>query len=248
MNATRLDWSDFYLICFAVGFCFSFFSFVFGGARFGRLHLPHFHGHAAPHVPMAHGPMTAGHAPAAAHGAVAASAASSAKVARGSGVSPFNPPSLAAFLAWFGGTGYLLTRFSSVWVGLGLMASVISGVVGGGIIFLFLSRVLISEDENMNLADYEMVGVLGKLSVPIRAGGTGELVYSQMGTRRVCGARSEDGGAMAKGAEVVVTRYEKGIAYVRLWSEMAGEDEIITDIPTSDKVGQKSGTLQEPKI
>jgi hypothetical protein len=69
-----------------------------------------------------------------------------------------------------------------------------------------------------------MTGVLGRLSVPIREGGTGELLYSQMGTRRVCGARSEDGSAIAKGSEVVVTRYEKGIAYVRLWSEMSGEE------------------------
>jgi hypothetical protein len=244
MNATRLDWSDFYLICFAVGFCFSFFSFVFGGSRLGRLHLPHFHGHAVPHVPVAHGPITsaASHAPVAAPGQVAAHTADAAKVARGSGVSPFNPPSLAAFLAWFGGTGYLLTRFSTVWVGLGLIASVISGVVGGGIIFLFLSRVLISEDENMCAADYEMVGVLGKLSVPIREGGTGELLYSQMGTRRVCGARSEDGSTIAKGAEVVVTRYEKGIAYVQLWSELAGEDEAIVETPTSRKDGEARGT------
>ncbi len=56
-----MTWSDFYLICFAVGFCFSFFSFLFGGSRFGRLHLPHFHGHVA-HLPAAHGPV--GHAPA----------------------------------------------------------------------------------------------------------------------------------------------------------------------------------------
>jgi len=174
--------------------------------------------------------------------------AGAAKAAHGSGVSPFNPPSLAAFLAWFGGTGYLLTRFSTVWVGLGLMASVISGVVGGGIIFVFLSRVLISEDENMNVADYDMVGVLGKLSVSIREGGTGELVYSQMGTRRVCGARSEDGAAITKGTEVVVTRYEKGIAYVQLWSEMAGEDETIAEVPASRKDGETRGAPQEPKI
>jgi membrane protein implicated in regulation of membrane protease activity len=225
MTATRLDWSDFYLICFAVGFCFSFFSFVFGGSRFGKLHLPHFHGHATPHVPVAGAP----HAAAAAQGATPTQMAGAARAARGSGVSPFNPPSLAAFLVWFGGTGYLLTRFSSVWVGLGLIASVISGVVGGSVIFLFLSRVLISQDENMDPADYEMVGVLGKLSVPIRAGGTGELLYSQMGTRRVCGARAEDGSAIAKGTEVVVTRYEKGIAYVRLWSELSGEDELPAD-------------------
>ncbi len=81
-----------------------------------------------------------------------------------------------------------------------------------------------SPDEVLDPADFEMVGVLGRLSMPIREGGTGELIYSQAGTRRVCGARVEEGLAIAKGTEVVVTRYERGIAYVRPWSEMAGED------------------------
>jgi hypothetical protein len=227
MTSTGFTWADFYLICFALGFCFSFFSFVFGGARTGRLHLPHLHGHAGAghgigHAPVAHGPAGASAHP----GAAAASQATGVgRVARGGGgVSPFNPPTMAAFLAWFGGTGYLLTRFSSLWVGAGLALSVLAGLIGGGIIFLFLSRVLISDEENMDPADYEMVGVLGKLSVPIRQGGTGELIYSQAGTRRVCGARSENGNVIAKGTEVVVTRYEKGIAYVRLWSEMSGDE------------------------
>ena len=75
----------------------------------------------------------------------------------------------------------------------------------------------------MDPADYDMVGVLGRLSIPIREGGTGEIIYSQAGTRRTCGARSENGAALEKGVEVVVTRYEKGIAYVRRWEEMSGE-------------------------
>jgi hypothetical protein len=228
-----MTWSDFYLICFAVGFCFSFLSFVFGGARFGRLHLPHFHGHGVPHVGAGHGigHAAAGHGAAGHAGAVSTTgpggvrASGARTTARGSGVSLFNPPTIAAFLAWFGGTGYLLTRYSALRVGIELFLSIAVGLVGGAIVFLFLSKVLISEDENMDPADYDMVGVLGKLAVPIREGGTGELLYSQMGTRRVCGARSEDGSAIAKGAEVVVTRYEKGIAYVRLWSEMSGEDD-----------------------
>jgi hypothetical protein len=229
MNSAGTTWLDFYLICFAVGFCFSFFSFVFGGARFGRLHLPHLHAH-VPHLPVGHGAGAhvptvhagAGQAPAAAHAPAGAKVAG-VRAGRSS-VSPFNPPTLAAFLAWFGGTGYLLTRFSTLWVGLALTVSVVSGLAGGGIIFLFLTKVLMSEEEDMDPADYEMVGVLGKLGVSIREGGTGELIYSQAGTRRVCGARSEDGSAMAKGTEVVVTRYEKGIAYVRLWSEMSGDE------------------------
>ncbi len=226
MTSTGFTWADFYLICFAVGFCFSFFSFVFGGARFGRLHVPHFHGHSIPHVPVAHGPVapapattTAGHAPA------AAGRVGGARIARGGSVSPFNPPTLAAFLAWFGGTGYLLIRYSALTIGIALLIAVCVGLVGGAIVFVFLTRVLMSEEESMDPADYEMVGVLGKLCVSIREGGTGELLYSQMGTRRVCGARSDDGSAIEKGAEVVVTRYEKGIAYVRLWSEMSGEDD-----------------------
>jgi hypothetical protein len=224
-----MTWSDFYLICFAVGFCFSFFSFVFGSSRLGKLHLPHFHGHGG-HLPTAHGPVAHGpvaHAPGggdhgATHGA-GAQGQGSAQIARSGSVSPLNPPSIAAFLAWFGGTGYLLTRFSALWVGMALFLAVIAGLIGGAIIFFFLTKVLMSDQEFLDPADFEMVGVLGKLSVPIREGGTGELIYSQMGTRRVCGARSDDGVVLSKGAEVVVTRYEKGIAYVRLWEELANE-------------------------
>jgi hypothetical protein len=223
-----MTWADFYLTCFAVGFCFSFFSFVFGGARTGRLHLPHFHGHmGGAHLPSAaaaHTPVSVSHAPPAA-GTGQTATDSGLHTAQSSGVSPFNFVTLTAFLAWFGGTGYLLTRYSGVWIGFGLLASITSGLVGGSIVFIFLSKVLISDEENMDPADYEMVGVLGRVSSSIREGGTGEIVYAQMGTRRVCGARSDDGSAVAQETEVVVTRYEKGIAYVRLWSEMSGEEE-----------------------
>lgn len=219
-----MTWADFYLICFAVGFALSLISFLGGGSRW-RLHLPHLpHGG---HLPVATGhgvgaPVGAGHAPVgagSAHGAVA-----KAPAVTDTSLSPFNFVTFTAFLAWFGGTGYLLTRYSSVWFAMGLGIAIVSGLVGAGIIFLFLSKVLTSEDESMDPADYEMVGVLGRTSISIREGGTGEIIYSQAGTRRTCGARSEDGVAIAKGVEVVVTRYERGIAYVRLWTEMSGED------------------------
>jgi len=200
-----MTWANFYLICFALGFIFSLLSFLLGGLHW---HLPHFLG--GGHV---HGPHVHVH-----HGSSGASAKAEAPL--------LNPVSLAAFLAWFGGVGYLLTRFSAVWFVVGLGIALLSGVTGAGIIYLFLSRVLMSEHENLDPTDYSMVGVLGHLSMPIRQGGTGEIIYSQAGTRQTCGARTEDGSAVAKGSEVVVTRYEKGIAYVRLWTEMAGEDNL----------------------
>jgi len=212
-----MTWSDFYLICFAVGFLLSAISFIGGGLRW-HLHLPHLP-HGGGHIPVGAG----GHAPAAHAPAVGQPGQVGAKAGRGADVSPFNFITLTAFLAWFGGTGFLITRFSSIWFALGLVIAVGAGLVGAAIVFLFMSRVLVHPEENMDAADYEMVGVLGRLSLPIREGGTGEIIYSQAGTRRTCGARSEDGTAMEKGVEVVVTRYEKGIAYVRRWEEMSGE-------------------------
>jgi hypothetical protein len=40
-----------------------------------------------------------------------------------------------------------------------------------------------------------------------------------------CAARSEHGEVLAKGEEVVVTRYERGIAYVRRWEDLANQSQ-----------------------
>ena len=52
------------------------------------------------------------------------------------GLRPFNFGTLAAFLAWFGGTGYLLTRYSSVWALLALALAFVSGLGGAAAVFL----------------------------------------------------------------------------------------------------------------
>jgi hypothetical protein len=202
-----MTWADFYLICFVLGIAFSLLSVLSGGARW-RLHIPHFpHAHAG--IPGTGSAHHAGSGASHGHSFIA---------------SAFNFVTITAFLAWFGGTGYLLTKYSSLWVLLGLGLSTLSGLFGAVIILLFLNRVLTSENENLDPADFEMCGVLGRTSVPIRPGGTGEIIYSQEGTRRTCGARSDGDSPIAKGADVVVTRYEKGIAYVKLWSELCGEE------------------------
>jgi hypothetical protein len=190
-------WSDFYLACFLIGFGLSALAFLAGAVH---LHLPHLHVHHGIHMPRG--------------------------VARGGGRSElgwFNFGTIAAFLAWFGGTGYLLERYYAVWFVVALVVSTVSGIGAASVVFWFLAKVLLAREVALDPADYDMTGVLGKLSIGIRSGGTGEIIYSQEGTRRVAGARSEDGAPIPKGTEVVVTRYEKGIAYVRTWEDMAGE-------------------------
>jgi membrane protein implicated in regulation of membrane protease activity len=162
-----------------------------------HLHLPHLHLHHGVHLPGG----------------------------RVTDLSWFNFGTIAAFLAWFGGTGYLLERYYHVWVVLALGLAALSGMGAASVVFWFLARVLLAREAALDPADYDMIGVLGRLSIPIRVGGTGEMIYSQQGTRRVTGARSDGDDPIAKGAEVVVTRYEKGIAYVRPWDELAGDVE-----------------------
>lgn len=199
-----MTWQDFYLVCFVVGFTLAALAFLSG-----FLHWPLGHGLHAPDWMMPHD----AHGPAGVHGAAGDGA---------SAISPFNFASLMAFLAWFGGAGYLLTgggRLSHLVV-LALAMGV--GVVGASIVFVFLAKVLLRHERSLQAADFDMVGVLGRVTVPIREGGTGEVVYSQEGTRRSAGARSEAGRPIARGCEVVVTRYDRGIAYVRPWEELAG--------------------------
>lgn len=188
-----MTWADFYLICFLVGFGLSALALLAGSIH----HVPHldFH-HGTPHVHL--GSHAGGH---------------------GGDLPWFNFGTLAAFLAWFGGTGYLLTKYYSVWVVITLIVATLSGIGAAAVVFLFLAKVLMAREAALNSADFEMVGVLGRLSIPIREGGTGEMIYSQGGTRRVTGARSEQGIAIPKGAEVMVTSYQKGIAYVRPWDD-----------------------------
>jgi hypothetical protein len=207
-----MTWAMFYLICFVVGFAFSVISLVAGS---GKVHLPHgglHHAGGTTHGGPAHANAGASHV----HG-----------LARGlarmkpSQVSFFNFFTLMAFLAWFGGTGYLLTQYSNVWFLLALGVASMSGLGGASIVFLFLAKVLLGHETILDPADFEMGGVLGRVISSIREGGTGEITFSQAGTRKTCGARSEDGTAISKGSEIVITRYERGIAYVRRWEEMS---------------------------
>lgn len=140
----------------------------------------------------------------------------------GSGRLPaVNLGTVTAFLAWFGGIGFLLARHTNVYALAALLIAIGGGFVGATLVFLLVTRVLQHFEGPMDAADYEMVGVLGRVSSRLRPGGTGEVIFSRLGSRCSVAARSEDGNEIAKDVEVVVTRYERGIAYVRRWDELA---------------------------
>ena len=204
-----MTWSDFYLLCFMVGFSLSVLSFLAGAIHIHlpfRLHLPFHGGH------HAGGFHSGGHA----HGASSAKGAST--HAHGH-FSWFNASTMLAFLAWFGGTGYILTKYSNLVAVASLGLATLAGLVSGSIVFKFMVKLMHSNETQLNEADYRVEGSLCTVTMPIRANGIGEVVFLLGGVRRSAGARTDDGKPIEKGAEVVIERHENGIAYVRRWDE-----------------------------
>jgi membrane protein implicated in regulation of membrane protease activity len=203
-----MSWQVFYLACFGVGFVMSLISFLSGALH---LHLPvkwHPHWHLSGHG----------------HGGAHSGGMSRAAAQHGATHFPLlNSASLMVFLAWFGGVGYLLTTHARLLFLTVLLLATLAGLAGAFLIATFMVKVLDSPDAALEPMDFQMVGAVGKVNIAIRSNGTGEIIYVQGGTRRSAGARSDTGKALDKGLEVVVTRYERGIAYVRPWDEFTKE-------------------------
>ena len=185
---------SFYLICFIVGLVLSILT-VAGG--FGHLHLGHL------------GRLHIGHT-AHTHGA-------------SHGLSAVNGFTITAFLCWFGGAGYLLHHSGIFASYLVFFLAILSGIAGAALLWAVLFKLLLPRERVLNLEDTEMTGVLAHVSDAIRdSNSIGEIIFSQTGARRAAAARSEDGTAIQRGTEVVVIRYERGIAYVRRWDDLTG--------------------------
>jgi membrane protein implicated in regulation of membrane protease activity len=213
-----MTWSDFYLLCFLVGFSLSVLSFLAGAVHIHlpfKLHLPFHGGHAAGGHIGAH--IGGGHAGAGTHAGGAAGKGAT----RGSTghLSWLNATTAMAFLAWFGGVGYILATHSHLVALISLAFATLSGLAAGFVVFRFMARLMRDSQGEMNDWDYRLEGVVGTISMPIRETGTGEVIFEQDGARRSVSARCDAGAPIAKGIEVVIERYEHGIAYVRPWEE-----------------------------
>ena len=207
-----MHWETFYFVCFLVGLFLSAFSLL--GC------MGHFGGHVhVPHMPHATHLPSAGHlSHAASHGATGLRAGQTTAI-----IPWWNTFSLMIFLCWFGAAGYLLTRYGGFIAGVVVVLAGVCGVAGGAIVFFFLAKVMLPHEHELTADETDVVGVVGRVSAPIRMGGIGEIVYEQLGARHSVPARSEDGVAIQKQEEVFVVRFEKGVAYVRRWEDLQEE-------------------------
>ncbi|MFL6414863.1 MAG: hypothetical protein ACJ74Y_04235 [Bryobacteraceae bacterium] len=207
-----MNMTDIFLGCFVFGLLWSLAAVVLGGFHSGGHHAGashgfHFHSHSS------HG----GHSGGGKRGPASMQA---------NNWSPhfLNLHTLAIFLAWTGGCGYLMTRHTGLSIWLVLLVSGFVGVLAGAAL-AFVMRFLHGREFAMHPADYDMIGVLGRISSPVRSGGTGEMTFTRDGGRQLAYVRSENGGMIERGQEVVVTSFKNGIAYVRTWDALTAGDQ-----------------------
>ncbi len=201
------------------------------GGHDAGLHVPHVHVDGphveAPHVDLPHPHVDAGHGGLDGHGHAVAPVHAGETVGvpvrtqpvdRGTSqetISPLNMPTILAAITWFGGVGYVLTRMAFLdWL-LILGVAVLGGFLGGYIVYYFFAKVLWpAQTRPMDPMEYDLRGTYARVVSGIAPNGTGEIMYTKGGTRAVAGARSADGSPLPKGADVMVVRYERGLAYV----------------------------------
>ncbi len=158
-----------------------------------------------------------------------------------SGHDYLNFSAILAFIAWFGGVGYLASSGAGWTAAVSIVVAIIGGLVGAYIIYQVFQR-FIRPAGRMELdpRDYEMTGKLARVTSSIRPGGVGEIVYEQSGARMVRAARSSSGTAIPRGTEVIVLSAERGVGSVAPWSELYGDQLLLEPVPPG-------GAIDEPK-
>jgi len=126
----------------------------------------------------------------------------------------FNGFSIAAFLCWFGGIGYLLQRAHSFTTTVVILFALSAGCAAAALISTFLTKVLLKHEKPLLPEDTEMRGIIARVSNTVRPGSLGEIIFSLNGTRRCSAARTPGDHEIQRDDEVIVTHYQRGVAWV----------------------------------
>jgi len=145
--------------------------------------------------------------------------------------------SILTLILIFGLLGYLLHNFTDLGVVLTLILAVALGVACALAVGALITRLVLAlQSTTLTRESSQLEGRLGTVSMAIREGGIGEVIFtSARGARQSVGARSRDGMPIPADTEVVILAYADGIASVQPWdrfmaSVRAGDAPILEPI------------------
>jgi hypothetical protein len=129
-----------------------------------------------------------------------------------------NPFSALSFLFVFGLLGYLLLNAARLGVVLSIVLPALLGLAAAAAVGIGLARLFSSTAGELTVEETRLEGRVGKISMAIRAGGVGEVIFSRPGAgRQSIGATSATGDAIPVDTDVVILALRAGIASVEPW-------------------------------
>lgn len=198
-----------------------------GAPHAATVHHVHLQSHVAHTAHTAHTATAHGGADTSSSGASGAASAhvSSLSALKDALLGSLSPYSILIFILIFGLVGYLLHTATNLGDVLTVVVALLAADGAAISTGLLLTRIFVQgSGQELSRESSRLEGRLGEVSMAIRAGGIGEMLFPGAGGgRQSIGARSVDGEAIPAGTEVVILSMRDGIASVQPWDRfMAG--------------------------
>jgi membrane protein implicated in regulation of membrane protease activity len=155
---------------------------------------------------------------------------------------------LLMFLLVFGLVGYVAHAVLSWNVLIVILVPLLFGVaVAIGLTTLLHMVFTTSKETVLTADDARLEGRMGAVTMAIRPGGIGEIVFTRTaGGRQSVGARSATGEVIPAGSEVVILEYQDGIASVQTWDTFLAAARG-GELPQLAPIEPQSSTLSAPE-
>ncbi|HUF26677.1 MAG TPA: hypothetical protein VMM18_06820 [Gemmatimonadaceae bacterium] len=130
-------------------------------------------------------------------------------------------PGLAAFATLFGAVGYALSRYTTVPLTARLVLAALAGGAALALAITLVAKWAVPSARKEVIDErFLLQGHFATVTVPVAENGTGEVAYEVGGVRFTALARSLDGVAIGRGADVVIERVEDGCAHIEPWVQV----------------------------
>lgn len=123
------------------------------------------------------------------------------------GISIFSPTIISSFITAFGGFGLIFSQFHATSkTEISAPLALFAAFVVAGVLYQFLSAVFSHTQSSSESRVAKLIGTEANVMTPIPENGVGEIAYVVSGTRYTAPARLENGGTVAAGQVVKITR------------------------------------------
>jgi membrane protein implicated in regulation of membrane protease activity len=131
------------------------------------------------------------------------------------GMPALSPFAIASFITGFGASGIIANLAFEVSAIISLLWASLGGLLLGGAMQFIFGAILLKSQGSSQVRVARMKGIIAEVTVPISAGGNGQIAFVARGRRVTYVARAAGDTAIPRGEQVEIVRVVGGTAVVR---------------------------------